>query len=253
MIIKDFGMPFNDVASDRLYSASDWSEYFKNLVTNGVVAESQNKLLIVQQSVPNKSIQISTGSVILNGAMRIIDLPITLTIGDNTSGNPRIDRVVARLNVAGRKIEFAILQGTPAGTPTAPSLTQNTTTWEISLARIAVANGFSSVVTGNISDEREYSKTLYMASFDDENNLLKYVRNVTVVDSDSNPTTVEYRRSDATLFLKRVYTGPDSNGFYQTVTEQFYLANGTTIYKTIIYTLTFFANGIVDTMSRVVS
>jgi len=92
-----------------------------------------------------------------------------------------------------------------------------------------------------------------METFDDENNLLKYNRDVIAVDAGSNPTEVQYKRpSDSTLFLKRNYSNADSNGFYQTTVERFYLANGTTVYKTITYALTFFGNGIIDTMTRTV-
>ena len=156
MIIKDFGMPFNDVGSDRLYSAADWSEYFKNLVGNGVVGEVGNELAIIKQTVANKTIQVSTGTVVINGAMRVIDAAFNLTIADNTSGNPRIDRIVARLNQTDRKLEIVVKQGTAASSPSAPALTQTSTVWEISLAKIAVANGFSTVITANITDERSY-------------------------------------------------------------------------------------------------
>ena len=156
MVIKDFGMPFNDVASDRLYSAADWQEYFKSLVGNGVVGETGNELAIIQQTVPNKSIIVSTGAVAINGAMRVVDVAFNLTLADNTSGNPRIDRIVARLNTTDRKLEILVKQGTPGASPSAPALTQDATTWEISIAKILLANGFSSVVTANITDERTY-------------------------------------------------------------------------------------------------
>lgn len=86
-----------------------------------------------------------------------------------------------------------------------------------------------------------------------ESNLTEYNRDVISRDINGNVTEVQYKRpSDTSLFLKRTYSNPDVNGFYQTVTEQFYLSNGTTIYKTSTYTLSYFENGIIDTMSRVV-
>lgn len=156
MVIKDFGMPFNDVGSDRLYSAADWQEYYKNLVGNGVVGAAGNELAVIQQTVANKTIQVDTGAVAINGAMRVIDAAFNLTVTDNTSGNPRIDRIVARLNQTERKLEIVVKQGTPGSSPSAPALTQTSTVWEISLAKIAVANGFSTIITANITDERSY-------------------------------------------------------------------------------------------------
>jgi len=156
MVIKDFGMPFNDVASDRLYSAADWQEYYKKLVDNGVVGDVVTSLKIEQQTVSNKTVKVNPGAIVIEGAMRVIDSALNATISDNTSGNPRVDRIIARLNTADRMIEFAVKQGTPASSPTAPALTQNSTTYEISLAQVSVANGFSTIVTANITDERIY-------------------------------------------------------------------------------------------------
>jgi len=154
--INDFGFPFTSVAGDRQYSAGEWRDYFESLLTNGVVVEILNTLKINPQAVANKTIYIDTGSIVIKGCMRILEATQNVTITDNVSGNPRIDRIVARLNYTDRKIEFAVLTGTPAGSPMAPVLTQNTTVWEILLAQIAVANGFSTIVAGNITDQRTY-------------------------------------------------------------------------------------------------
>jgi len=154
--INDFGFPFTSVTGDRQYSASEWRDYFESLLTNGVVVEILNTLKVNPQAVANKTIYVDTGSIVINGCMRILDTTQNITIADNTSGNPRVDRIVARLNYTDRKIEFAVLTGTPAGSPVAPTLTQNTTVWELSLAQIAVANGFSTIIVGNITDERTY-------------------------------------------------------------------------------------------------
>ena len=152
--INDFGFPFTSVTGDRQYSAGEWRDYFESLMTNGVVTYTTNELIVKQQAVANKTVYVDLGSMLINGTMRILDTTQNVTITDNTSGNARIDRIVARLNYTDRKIEFGVLTGTPAGSPVAPTLTRNTTVWELSLAQIAVANGFSTIVTANITDER---------------------------------------------------------------------------------------------------
>lgn len=252
--LNDFGFPFESITGDRQYASAEWREYFAKIYTDGVLENDLNELKVMPQTVADKTVYVDTGSVLIKGAVRAITATQTIAIADNVSGNPRIDRIVARLTISGRKIEFGVLQGTPAASPSAPALTQTAATWEISLAKIAVANGFSTIVAGNITDERVYCQTLYMQTFDDENNLLKYNRDVTVVDAGGAVTEVQYKRpADSTLFLKRNYTNADANGRYQTVTELFYLANGSTVYKTVVYTLVYFSNGVVDTMTRVVS
>jgi hypothetical protein len=75
--------------------------------------------------------------------------------------NPRIDRVILRMTREGQteqgKIVRAILTGTPAGSPTAPALTQNSTTWEISLAQVLVGTGVAVIAANKVTDERTYA------------------------------------------------------------------------------------------------
>lgn len=257
--INDVGMPFDSVAADRQYGADAWRDFFDQLVTSGLVSDAASELQVKPQAAPNKTVYVDTGAILIRGAMRIMAATTNLSIADNASGNSRIDRIVARLNYADRKIEFVVKQGTPGVSPVAPALTRNGTYWELSLAKITLANGYTTITAGNITDERRddtvcgYAKTIYMQSFDDENNLLKYNRDVTVLDASGNPTEIRYvRPADSSLFLKRVMSNPDAKGRYQTVVETFYLPNGTTAYKTVTYALTFLDNGIVDTMTRTV-
>ncbi len=258
--INDLGFPFTSQAADRQYSASEWRDYFSALVSNGVAPDIGGELEVHAQPTPNKTVYIDTGAIIIRGAMRILAETVSLSFADNISGNPRIDRVVARLNYTDRKVEFVVKQGTPAASPVPPALTRSATThWELSLAQVSLANGYSTITASEITNERldedvcGYSKTLYMQEFDDENNLLKYKRDVISVDTYGTPTEVRYLRDDDSLFLKRSYSNPDAAARYQTVTEEFYRADGTTNYKTYTYTLTYLSSGLVDTMTRVVS
>jgi len=152
--INDFGFPFTSITGDRQYSASEWRDYFGKLIKNGVIQNDGNVVAVVQQAVVNKTVSVGTGSVFINGVMFINDSAKTLSITDNTSGNPRKDRIVARLNYTDRKIEFSVLIGTPGGSPVAPTLTRNTTVYELGIADITLANGFTTIVTANILDTR---------------------------------------------------------------------------------------------------
>ena len=59
--------------------------------------------------------------------------------------------------VTNLKISIEVLTGTPAAEPTAPTLTQTASTYEISLAQVLVAAEATSVNDANITDEREYA------------------------------------------------------------------------------------------------
>ena len=258
--INDYGFPFSSVSGDRQYGASEWRDYFGVLFSNGIIDGEGNNLQVNPQTVANKTVYVDTGAMIVNGVVRVVVASENLTIADNVSGSDRIDRIVARLNYTDRKIEFAVLEGTPSGSPVAPSLTRSSSVWELSLAKIDVANGFSVITETEITWEQYdesvcgLAKTMYMQQFDDENNLLKYNRDVVVVDGSGNPTEVQYKRPiDSSLFLKVNYTNPDGSGRYQTITELYYQSDGVTVYKTIVYTVAYLTNGLIDTMTRVVS
>lgn len=153
-IINDYGFPFTSVNKDRTYSSDEWREYFSRLIHNGLIQNAANECQVKPQAVPNKTVYVDTGVVFINGAMRVLDAPVTLAVAENTSGNPRIDRVVARLNEANRTIEFAVLEGTPAGSPVAPALTRAAGVYELGLADITLANGYSTITATEITDQR---------------------------------------------------------------------------------------------------
>lgn len=152
--INDYGLPFTSEDGDRKYSALEWREYFSRLIHNGLIQNAANECQVKPQAVPDKTVYVDTGVVFINGAMRVLEEPITLTVAENTSGNPRIDRVVARLNEADRTIEFDVLEGTPAGSPVAPALTRTEGVYELGLADITLTNGYSTITAAEIADQR---------------------------------------------------------------------------------------------------
>lgn len=97
-----------------------------------------------------------------------------LTIGANASGNPRIDVVVAYVDLTVQDstdsdnpgaLVFKVVAGTAAATPAAPDDTAIQTSvggsnpWLL-LAQVAVANGFSTIINGNITDLRPVTSTV---------------------------------------------------------------------------------------------
>lgn len=71
---------------------------------------------------------------------------VNLTVGANTSGQTRTDRVVLRLDRATWTVLAVVKQGAPgAGAPALTQDTGDTGVWEIPLARITVINNAASV------------------------------------------------------------------------------------------------------------
>jgi hypothetical protein len=139
---------------DRAYNASEFAEYFSNILTNGYVNVTSNELKVVQDS--GMDIEVNAGFAYINGRLYSNSAALSLTIETADAVNPRIDRIILRLdlNTANRYIKAFVLKGTAAASPTAAALTQDATIYEISLAQIAVAAGATSIITANITDER---------------------------------------------------------------------------------------------------
>lgn len=84
---------------------------------------------------------------------------VVRAIDPNTSGQPRIDLAVLRLNRADWTVTFQVIKGTPAASPLPPSPTQSEATtgkWELPLAQIAVANNATSVASSNVTSRAQY-------------------------------------------------------------------------------------------------
>lgn len=79
---------------------------------------------------------------------------LTVSIADGTLN--RIDRVIIKwyLPQFSTKPTLEILKGTPASKAIAPSLTNNDTYREISLAQISIPAGITKITAANITDER---------------------------------------------------------------------------------------------------
>lgn len=146
------------------YSYTEYSDVVRRIMeaddNQGFVVTGYNNNLEVTESSPAAmTVDLDTGAANIRGMLYENTASNTLTINANASGNPRIDRVVLRITFASQTIRAVVLEGTPAAAPSLPTLTQNSTTYEISLAYIWVANGAASIGNEEIHDEREFFLT----------------------------------------------------------------------------------------------
>jgi len=150
------------------YSAAQWQELYRNVLGVGAMRPNMGVLLgsgtqpndglkVQAQSPATTSIDVLAGSALMQGIPYINSATVSFTIAANASGNPRIDTVILRADYALQTVRLAVLQGTPAASPSAPALTQSSNVlWEIPLADIAVANGFVSISNSNITPRYEW-------------------------------------------------------------------------------------------------
>lgn len=146
-------MFFNSVDGDREYDADEFAAYFRQFLSTGLYHQNNQPALKVTHA-GGLTTRVEPGSAYLEGYMyrNTADLDLEHAVGDPT--NPRIDRVVVRLDrsVGSRSIHAVVKQGTPATTPQPPALQRDAIIYEISLAQVRVNAGASTIAS--ITDER---------------------------------------------------------------------------------------------------
>lgn len=148
--MAEFYFPFDSVSGDREYHASDFADFFADLISDGVVAAD---VLGVTWS-SGMTVTVGAGKAWVAGHQYKNTAPLnfTLAIGDAA---PRIDRVVIRYNAATRDLKAAILKGTPASDPVPTALERSTAGfYELCLANIRVPASAATLASENITDTR---------------------------------------------------------------------------------------------------
>lgn len=130
-------------------------EFMREFVSDGVWENGSNPLQVTEANPPAMAVRVNNGLAFIQGRfVRVYGGPIQLTLAASDPSNPRIDRIVARVNLSTNASEVVVKTGTPAASPTPPSLQRDGTIWELSLAQVRVNAGVTSVSNANITDER---------------------------------------------------------------------------------------------------
>jgi len=141
--------------------------------TAGVVGTSD--YLVEAQLTPDNTVKINIGRAYVSTVAEdmkystLLSAVENVTIAANNSGNPRIDAIVLYIDLAAAPdatatnvAKFYDVTGTPAGSPVAPTNAQilaqiGASNPYIILSNIAVANGFTSIISANITDTRTFT------------------------------------------------------------------------------------------------
>lgn len=136
----------------RILWASGESYIFGPYTTGDPFAVSPSAGMVIQIAAPADD-----AFAFISGIFVTLDANATLTIPANTSGLPRIDRIVIRVNWNIPEVTLEVKSGTPGITPVIPSLIQiPNDIYEMPLARIYVPDSLAAVTAGYIIDEREF-------------------------------------------------------------------------------------------------
>ncbi len=136
---------------------SNWANYWKGLIPDGVVSGIGNEMAVYALS-DGMRVHVNTGEAMVDNHRAWLNTEKIVEIPAADGTNPRIDLIVLRVvygNSKMSKIYVDVKTGTPAATPTPPTLVQVTgETYEIALAQVAVASSVVTIAEGNVTDIR---------------------------------------------------------------------------------------------------
>lgn len=144
---------FNSVGQDRVYTAEDMNEPYKELVSNGVLATKSDYLQVMASE--GMTVNVKAGRGIFGNKWFLSDSDIPLTLG-SASSLPRIDSIVVRIDKteAVRGASIIVRTGIASSSPVAPTMFRDDYVSEYRLADITVGKGATAISQSNIKDTR---------------------------------------------------------------------------------------------------
>lgn len=136
---------------DRAEDAEFFANYFRQFISNGVFPNPSTNMQVL--ATEGMNVKIDVGVCYINGYMGWVE-PAEIFEIEESDLQARIDRVVARLDFADRRIKLAIKKGTAQGNPVAPELQRDYDIYEIGLADIRVNANVIEITQENITDLR---------------------------------------------------------------------------------------------------
>ncbi|MES2155947.1 MAG: hypothetical protein V4510_12505 [bacterium] len=136
---------------------AQWQNFAPYYFADGVIQGVLNSCAVLQHAPPGMSVDVGTGYAFIQGVYGQNGSTKNLAISAANATNPRIDRVVLRVDTVAQDMEVLVLTGTAAASPSAPAIVRSATQTDYSLAQILVNTTVTSIVTANITDERQYA------------------------------------------------------------------------------------------------
>ena len=139
---------------DRRYSADDFSAFFNDFFTNGVLGSDTNSLMV--SAVGDMNISIAAGTAYINGHWYRKSSAQVLSLADSDKVYGRIDAAVIRCDLEKRMVYPFIIEGIPASAPAQPLPVRNEKCCDLVLAYIDVAANCVEVTAADITDKRGF-------------------------------------------------------------------------------------------------
>lgn len=146
--------PFDDGPGSNA-TEEQWKKMAQLWCSTGVILGKLDNFVVYADST-GMQVKVKSGVAWIEGHYYESDAEEVLAIGAADPVNPRIDRVIIRLDWTTNTIQLAVLQGVPAVNAPTPNLTINSARWEIPLAQIYVAQNVTTIIPEAVTDNRGF-------------------------------------------------------------------------------------------------
>jgi hypothetical protein len=116
-----------------------------------------DSLEVVPASPAAKSVVVGAGGAIVNGSPYYNDSSLALAVEDNTSGYTRVDRVALELDYVAKTVRAVVIKGPEDGSAEPAGLVQSSSYFQVPVARVTLASGYSTITEAEIADDRYFA------------------------------------------------------------------------------------------------
>ena len=135
---------------------AEWSKMARIWRQDGVIKGIGDDLEVYADAT-GMLVKVKAGDAYLKGHYMTNDAEFMLVVPAADATNPRIDRVVLRVDWSSETITVAVVQGTPAAAPVPPNLQDTDTVFEQALAKVQVDAAVVTIQPAKVTDERTFS------------------------------------------------------------------------------------------------
>lgn len=135
---------------------SQWARHIASGGRSGVNGIPTGTELKVSANSSGMQVFVAAGQAMVRGHFYASTASETLAI-DSANTSPRIDSIVLRLDPSANSVVLAVVKGTPAASPVAPSLTQtDAAIFELKLADVRVDASVTTIDSNKVTDTRQF-------------------------------------------------------------------------------------------------
>lgn len=143
---------FTSKNQDRVYTADDFVQYFKDIMTDGVLGDDTNRLAVTAGG--GMSVNISAGTAYIGGRWLRRKEQQTLTLSNADTVYNRYDAVAVRCDFKKRAIYLASVEGIPSASPQKPEPQRDENAYELILAYVYIDANSVEITQSDITDTR---------------------------------------------------------------------------------------------------